>query len=164
MTSATPLYGLPYPTPTDAASQVPAHIQSLAQQVESTIAGFGGIAAPSAWLTVGGGGGAVGYGAGWAAYGGGFWDLQYRKVGAMVYLRGLTKRTGVPFAAGGGVGSPMITLPVGYRPVATRLVYVANIDGGAGRVDVQADGTVIVNSAANTGSFVSLSGIDFAID
>lgn len=61
----------------------------------------------SGWINVAGG---VGFAGTWTNFAGG-WDVAaYRKIGKVVYLKGLV--------AGGAVGSTIFTLPAGYIPAA----------------------------------------------
>ena len=55
-------------------------------------------------------------------------------------------------------GTTIFTLPVGYRP-AHREIFTVNINGGSGRIDVLADGSVVVQVASSV--YTSLSGISF---
>jgi hypothetical protein len=68
---------------------------------------------------------------------------MYRKVGGIVYLRGLLKN--------GTAGAVMFTLPVGYRP-GIRMLFIVDGTGGFGRIDVASNGDVIHTSGA-TGYF-----------
>lgn len=78
----------------------------------------------------------------------GFWlDAQ-----GIVHLRGLIKN-------GAPVISTIFTLPAGYRP-SNRLVFVADLSGAHGRVDVLANGQV-AQVAAGVSTYLSLSGIHF---
>ncbi len=69
-----------------------------------------------------------------------------------VQLKGLIKDGSVVF------NTPMLTLPVGYRPSEILVFVVAN-SGGFARVDVYPTGEVSILSGNN--SFISLSGITF---
>jgi len=70
----------------------------------------------------------------WADYGGFYQPGQYRKVGDMVYLRGLATRTA-------GAGITIATLPTGFRPV-NRTMMIGYTDTGAGQVNIYPDGTI----------------------
>lgn len=110
MPGATPLYAWPYPISTDSVKDAVSTIpQALATQMESTLSGWGGIAAPGAWATI------TGLAAGWANYGSGYRGVQYRKIGQALYLRGTLVRSGSAYVA----GTNMFQLPVGFRPTAT---------------------------------------------
>ena len=89
------------------------------------------------------------FGTGWADFAGGYQTGQYRKIGDMVYLRGLCKRTA-------GVGTTIATLPTGHRPPLTSLNQV-EATGGLGRIDIYTTGEL--NLTAGTATYVSLSDI-----
>lgn len=74
----------------------------------------------------------------------------FRSQDGIVYLRGLIKS--------GTVGQTAFTLPAGYRPTR-RMICVAISNGAIGRVDIEADGSVVINAGNNT--YVSLDGISF---
>lgn len=151
MPDLTPLYSFPYPTGTDrldeAVSTIP---QALAEEVESTIAGFGGIASPGSWqaptLLVG------------ANIGGGFRVTEYRKIGVVVYLRGV-----LGFGGGVSSGTTLFTLASGYRPTETETFLIRSSAGNAW-LDVQTDGDVVLQTTLGVGGNCSLSGATFAID
>jgi hypothetical protein len=90
---------------------------------------------------------------GWVNFGSSYnySTVGYRKLGDMVWLKGLLKS--------GTVGAVMFTLPVGYRPLA-RCGFAIESNNAFGRVDVQPDGTVFTVLASNV--FVSLDGIVFS--
>jgi len=159
MRGATSLYGWPYPIGTDplddAVSVIP---QSLAAAIESTLSGWGGIAAPGAWVTVGAGGGAPAFATGWGNYGAPFQTVQYRKIGVLVYVRGLAISS-----SNRAAGDPVFTLPVGFRPLS-QLLYTSIQSNGQYRVDVETTGRIILPAAAASGTFVSMSLPPFAID
>ena len=86
---------------------------------------------------------------GWTNFGGGYQTCQYRKVGDIVYLRGLmTHATG---------NSVAFTLPAGFRPPAA-LEYpcVGDIVTGTQRINPNPNGAVAVVAKGNvwlSGSF-----------
>lgn len=100
---------------------------------------------------VGGTGNAVFQGA-WANYAAGYEDVGYWKdPWGTVHLCGTAKL--------GVIGTPIFTLPGGYRPKAREIfVNQAGADTGF-RVDVSAAGDVIPVNGGN--GYVSLSGITF---
>lgn len=100
----TPALLLPYPAPT-ASPDVPYDLQRLAERVETVLI--------SAWTT-------LTLGSGWAAVGG--YTPQARRVGGLVYVRGMATTTKVTNWA--------TTLPVEMRPTATQVAGVAVTDGG----------------------------------
>jgi len=87
---------------------------------------FGGV--------VGTGWDGLSFGSGWANYGGAYQTGQVKKVGDVVFLRGLVYR----FT---GSGTTIATLPAGYRPPARCLVGV-HTNTGLGRIDILTDGTI----------------------
>lgn len=160
MPGFTPLYGLEYPVSgdslQDAVSTIPQH---LAADVESVLAGAVGIPAPGAWTALPLNGG-VG---GWTNFGPPFQVAQFRKVGSLIYTRGLIKPIG---ASGTGT---VATYPVGARPLA-QLIFRCGYGGGAeadGRVDVLATGVITAAPGVVSGatSYLNLSDIPpFYID
>lgn len=145
MTGATPNYGLTYPTGTDrldaAVTTIP---QQLATDVENTLLGFGGVAAPGAWITM------PTLAAGWANLGAPYQVAQYRKVGQAVYLRGTLTRSGSAYVA----LATICTLPVGFRPLATNIMAV-DVSGTHGQLAVKADGSVYCGVAVAIGAAFS---------
>jgi hypothetical protein len=81
---------------------------------------------------------------GWTAYGGGFLTPGYRKIGDLVYLRGLLN-------AGVGVTTLMATLPAGFRPTATVLTSCFWMNAGAhSRIDIGGGtGAIYIYQAVN---------------
>ena len=73
----------------------------------------------------------------WTDYGAGQQAGQYKKVGDLVFVRGLAKRTA-------GSGTTIATLPSGYRPPAP-IFFAANASDAYGRVDVDASGNIVLN-------------------
>ena len=92
------------------------------------------------------------FGSGWANYGGAYQAGQYKKVGDLVFLRGLVARTS-------GVGVTIATLPSGFRPPA-QCLYIMNTNTGAGRLDIQTDGQIVATSGG--ADWVQLDGISFS--
>lgn len=84
---------------------------------------------------------------GWENYNSGYEQARYKKVGDLVFVQGLVKRTS-------GSSLTIGTLPVGYRPPERLLLHTEG-SGGTQRIDVLADGTIVVQSSTAT-SFVSL--------
>lgn len=93
---------------------------------------------------------------GWGNLGGAYQTVAYRKVGGVVYLRGL--------AAGGTTtdGTSVFTLPTGFRPSATEAFPIANAASPTNdtRIEITAAGAVTVYGPVNN-SYVGLSGINF---
>ena len=99
---------------------------------------------------------------GWSDYGYPGWEMAaYRKIGDIVYLRGLVSR-----AAGDLNQQPMFTLPIGYRP-PTPLIFNVNASTTSyanARLDVQNTGAVYVNDGRpGYAGFTSLSGVYFSV-
>jgi len=69
----------------------------------------------------------------WTDFGSGWQVGQYKKVGDLVFVRGLGKRTA-------GSGATIATLPSGYRPASYTQLFVTLTDGGVGRIDVGTGG------------------------
>ncbi len=72
----------------------------------------------------------------WANFAGGFQVGQYRKVGDLVFVRGLAKRTA-------GTGTTIATLPAGYRPATYTQLFDSRASGGACRVDIDTGGNIV---------------------
>lgn len=93
----------------------------------------------------------------WVNFGGGtLADAGYLLFGGVVHLRGTIKS--------GTIGLSAFTLPTGYRP-SKRLVFAAISNDALGRLDVNADGTVVPGGASSVGSntYFSLDGIFFFV-
>ena len=90
---------------------------------------------------------------GWENYGGGEQDAQFKKVGDLVLLRGIIKRTS-------GTETTILTFTAGYRPPDT-VRYCQATDTGAGRVEVAGTGELVL--AAGGAGWVSLDGIIFSV-
>jgi hypothetical protein len=96
-----------------------------------------------------------------------FGQAAVRKIGDVVYLRGLIDKQGGDWIG----GEVMFTLPPGYRPLrGTALVFPALVVGGggthsAGRVDIYDSGRVVlqVGGVANPVIWLSLAGIQFPV-
>ncbi|WP_299627066.1 hypothetical protein [uncultured Tenacibaculum sp.] len=88
-----------------------------------------------------------------------FQDVRYRLINNTVTLEGLVRKN-VAITN----GDIIMTLPVGYRPVKTR-IFSLQTENGAMRVDVNPSGTVVVASGFSVNqNWVSLDGITFSID
>jgi Major tropism determinant N-terminal domain len=77
--------------------------------------------------------------AGWGQYAG-YSTVSYRKIGDLVYLRGLLNATT-------GVTTTAWTFPVGFRPPATVLTYTA-YNGALRRIDIQPSGAFTISAPA----------------
>ena len=82
-----------------------------------------------------------------------FGPAQYRKVGGVVYVRGLVKN--------GTASSDITTLPAGYRPAYIH-IYSAENSGAYTRLDVLASGVIHVFAAPT--AYVSLCPIMFVAE
>jgi len=82
---------------------------------------------PSAWI-------APTFLNGWVNFGSGQQVAQYRKVGDLVYLRGVVKS--------GTLGASAFNLPAGYRPPLD-LAFAVSSAGAFGNIAVNATGDVI---------------------
>lgn len=150
MTANTPTYGWPYPTGPDRLdTTLTETIRNGLLAIESTLTGWGGIAAPGAWHSVGAAGEPA-FGANWSNYGGTFDTVQYRKVGSQLFIRGLALRS----SSTSGADSTIFTLPAGFRPLKDTF-FPAEI-GAAGRVQVKSGGPVTIFNAIAAGSYVAL--------
>lgn len=92
------------------------------------------------------------FGSGWTNYGG-FSLGSFKKVGDVVFLRGLVQRVS-------GVGTIISNLPAGFRPLATELFDVIT-DAGQGRVDIDSSGNMTLISGGT--AWVAFSGLNFSI-
>ncbi|MBL0336866.1 MAG: hypothetical protein IPP73_16540 [Chitinophagaceae bacterium] len=91
----------------------------------------------------------------WVNYGSGYADAGYWKdKEGVVHLQGLIK-SGIT-----STGTLLFQLPVGYRPSGGRLIFTADNAGVQGRVDVLADGQVLLMTATSN-AFLNLTGITF---
>jgi len=79
---------------------------------------------------------AVTFNGNWANYGNGYQGVQYRKEGDRVWLRGQA-------VAGATPPNLILTLPVGFRPVASALMMVDDTSAGhSSRIDISTGGTI----------------------
>ena len=94
----------------------------------------------------------------WVDFGGTFDNVEYRRVGDEVQLRGMAKDG----TASGG--TDCFVLPAGFRPPNTVMFNVIS-NGALARVDVLADGSVEVSVGLPTVSntYVNFSGIRFSV-
>lgn len=83
----------------------------------------------------------------WVDYGLGYQGASYVLHGGIVYVRGLVKNGTV------GVGTPIFTLPVGYRPPAD-LIFATVANDLFGRLGVKSNGEVSLVVGSNV--FASL--------
>jgi hypothetical protein len=94
------------------------------------------------------------FGSGWGNYGGGYYNGHYKKVGDLVFLRGLVARSS-------GSGTTIATLPSGFRPSSRSLFGVlTSALSGSDRVDVDSNGDIILVSGGV--GYVQLDGLVFS--
>lgn len=90
----------------------------------------------------------------WVNFGGAYevagYGLDQRN---FVILKGVVKT--------GTVGTPIFTLPAGFRPAARRIFSVVSSNGAeiVSRLDIEADGDVILVAGGNV--FATLDGVSF---
>ena len=95
----------------------------------------------------------------WVNYGAPFADAKYYKdKEGVVHLKGLIKSGSIT------ANTVLFNLPVGYRPSTSgQLIFTVDNATGIGRVDVKANGDVVVVTAASN-LFLNLTGISFRAD
>ena len=104
------------------------------------------VVAPTAWT-------ALTLTNGWVVVGG--WQVpQYRKIGDIVYLRGLMQS--------GTFNSTAATLPAGFRPLTNESFPVARNGEVSYYVQIASSGAIMIPTQTG-GGFQSLSGIQFSI-
>lgn len=101
------------------------------------------------------------FAAGWGHYLSTYTPCGYRRLGDMVFLRGLAK---CDTAFGTGTPTSLLgTLPAGYRPPGAS-IFNPQCAGGALRMDINASGTLSNAVVVLTnGNWVSLEGISFSV-
>lgn len=153
MPDTTPTYGLPYPNSTDTLQDAVQDIpQSLAEQIEATLAAWGGVVSPSAWT-------AMPYAASWAQPAGFTGMRGYSKIGTRVYVDTYAQRSGSASVA----GATLATLPAGFTPPGSVIRPSIRSDTGAGVfVTVTSAGAVSINVSIPAGVSVPLA-FDFGL-
>jgi hypothetical protein len=93
---------------------------------------------------------------GWASYAGGYQPGGYRRLGDMVFLRGLINQAA-------GAASTMFTLPTGYRPLGGIVLgsHISSIQ--MVRYDINVSGTFVTSATIQVNNWVSLEGIQFSV-
>lgn len=92
----------------------------------------------------------------WSDYGGGFTGVSYwRDAIGLIHVRGLALT-----AVARGVGVTIFTLPLGFRPAAQE-IFAQQGPAGLVRVDVAANGNVVLQTALNAADWVSFAGVIF---
>jgi hypothetical protein len=92
---------------------------------------------------------------GWANYGSGFQNIGYKKVGDLVFLKGLVLRTS-------GTAATIATLPSGYRPAA-ECIFATTSNDAFSEIRVTTAGAINLVIGTAT-AWVSLDGIVFSIN
>jgi hypothetical protein len=92
----------------------------------------------------------------WTNFGGGFQTIAYRRVGDIVYLKGLAKNASLT------VPSTIFTLPAGYRPPSDT-IFPSVSEDVFGSVRITSVGVVSGFVAKDTDSWVTLDGISLRI-
>jgi len=93
-------------------------------------------------------------GGNWANLGGNWANAAYKKVGDLVFMRGLVVRSS-------GADTLIATLPSGYRPGSYHL-YATSGDDAFARIDIENDGEVRLQAGTAT-VYVSLYGLIFSV-
>lgn len=92
---------------------------------------------------------------GWVVYDATYGNAaMYRKVGGIVYLRGLIKSGTVT------AGTPIFVLPVGFRP-GIWLVIASSSNNAYTNVEVKPDGNVLVGGPTPSATWLSLDNVSF---
>lgn len=91
----------------------------------------------------------------WANFGAPWQTGRYRKVGDIVYLEGLVKRTA-------GSGNIIATLPTGYRPANFHVFPTIASSNTLAVIEVQPDGDIQYNAGGDVSVYLNLSGIYFS--
>lgn len=140
--------GWPYLLPEDHPLEYPAHTQQLATLLDT---GMQGVLTPAS---------------GWAEYGAAFTGLFATRMGPLVTIEAMLKRTGANISLVVGTNMTIATLPVGFRPLHTVVCagVLAPVGGASNtpcRLDFTVDGSVIAVALA-TGTMTQNSGWAFA--
>jgi len=90
----------------------------------------------------------------WANYGGSYAVAAYKKVGDLVFIRGLVVRSS-------GADTLIATLPSGYRPGSYHL-YATSGDDAFARIDIENDGEIRLQTGT-AAVYVSLNGFCFSV-
>lgn len=140
--------GYPYPLGSDDLADTDLRIKALADFLEASANSV-----RTAWA-------AVTFTNSWVNYGSGFQEVQYRKVGDMVQLRGTMKN--------GTTAGPAFTLPVGFRPPAVNYLFIPAVtsDYKVAACSVNTSGAFTVSNYETSGAgngLVSLFGLQFSV-
>jgi hypothetical protein len=86
----------------------------------------------------------------------------YRKIGSVVYLRGVIAKTSGNIEAN---DTPIGTLPSGYRPTAVQYFCCRSNGGNVITLQINSDGTSSVGIGSySSGTYIALDGISYTID
>jgi hypothetical protein len=96
----------------------------------------------------------VTFNTGWGNTGGGNQTCQYKKVGDLVFLRGLATRSS-------GSATTMFTLPSGFRPASADRYPALTDSGGHAAVTIDASGNVAY-LGGSPADYITVSGIVFS--
>ena len=104
------------------------------------------------------------YASNWQDYGGVWAKPQFKKVGDIVFFRGMVRR----ITSNSTANVAFATLPSGYRPASNfdTLFDVRSLAAGTetnGRIDIKSDGTMTPQFVVNTNNWISLNGIFFSV-
>ncbi len=91
---------------------------------------------------------------GWQSYGSGYQPGGYRKLGDMVFLKGLVTQVA-------GAAATIHNLPAGYRPGGT-VIAGALTSTGMARYDISTGGVMTTSGTISVGNWVCLDGISFS--
>lgn len=123
------------------------YIKQLERRIETLERFSGGGGSDSGWIS-------LSLVNSWVQYDTTYGVPAYRKVGNIVYLKGLIKN---------GSSAVIATLPAGYRPTERFLGVSNNYPNVSCRIDVDTDGVIQLNSSYSN-SWVSLWAISFIAD
>lgn len=101
----------------------------------------------------------VSFGTSWSDYGSGFQACQYKKVGDLVFLRGVANSGAASWTTYPTIG----TLPAGYRP-ASNLRLAADGNGAHVRIDILTTGAIYYMAGGSGSGRISLDSIVFSVD
>ena len=139
----------------DAAIDIKSYINdTLTDEIDTEITAINTEIADSDWIS-------LGYGSGFEASAFGY-APAYRKIGNMVYLRGVsTKSTGNIANA----DTPIGTLPANYRPTTVCYFTCRSNAGYTITIQINPDGTSSIGIGGySSGTYISVDGIVFSID
>lgn len=168
MPATEPMFGMTYPTDLDPLADWPAYMQAMVLKIAATMQGrvvvpnvatlqqeiaartaadlvIDGRTKPTAWTALPLANGAL-------PYGGAYQAPQYRKLGDVVYLRGLVGTLPAN-------GTPFCQLPAGHRPPMTEILntITQTVPG-----QLYALNTGFINRGDGTGAYITLAGLQFS--